>query len=163
DAVVEAGFPRSPDLNGADAEGADFIQLSQRDGWRSTTAGYLELEGTKPEVLLEAEVLKIEIENGRATGVTFRRGGELKTLRAKHGVVLSAGALNTPRLLMLSGIGPAEHLREMGLEVVRDVPGVGRNLQDHSGLHLINSVDARTLNTDANGWRAPLQLLKMAF
>jgi len=84
-------------------------------------------------------------------------------LRAKQGVVVSAGALNTPRLLMLSGIGPAGHLREVGISVVRDVPGVGHNLQDHCGTHLIDTVDARTLNNDANGWRAPLQLLKMAF
>jgi len=164
DAVVEAGFPRSRDLNGESAEGADFIQLSQRNGWRSTTSNYLDLGGgNRPEVLLEAEVLRLEVENGRVTGVTFRRDGAVQTLRAKHGVVLSAGALNTPRLLMLSGIGPAGHLREVGVDVVHDLPGVGRNLQDHSGLHLTNSVNARTLNTDANGWRAPLQLLKMAF
>jgi choline dehydrogenase len=165
DAVVEAGYPRASDLNGEDAEGADGIQLSQRNGWRSTTANYLDGlgGGLKPEVLLEAEVLKIEVENGRATGVTFRRGGTVETLRARYGVVLSAGALNTPRLLMLSGLGPADHLREVGVDVVHDALGVGRNLQDHSGLHLINSVDARTLNNDANGWRAPLQLLKMAF
>jgi len=162
EAVVEAGYPRSPDLNGKDAEGADFIQLSQKNGRRSTTSNYLELGGgSKSEVLLEAEVLKIEVENGRATGVTFRRGGTVQTLRARHGVVLSAGAINTPRLLMLSGLGPAQHLREVGVDVVLDSPGVGRNLQDHSGLHLINAVDARTLNNDANGWRAPLQLLKM--
>jgi choline dehydrogenase len=165
DAVKEAGFPRAHDLNGESADGVDVIQLSQRKGWRSTTANYLDGlgGGLKPEVLLEAEVLKIEVENGRASGVTFRRGGEVQTLRARHGVVLSAGALNTPRLLMLSGVGPAEHLREAEVGVVQDLPGVGRNLQDHSGLHLINSVNARTLNTDANGWRAPLQLIKMAF
>jgi choline dehydrogenase len=164
DAAVEAGIERSPDMNGARAEGVDHIQLSQRDGWRSTTSGYLErLEGgTKPRVLLEAEVLKIEVENGRATGVTFRRGGEVHTLRARDGVIVSAGALNTPRLLMLSGIGPAGHLRDVGVEVVHDLPGVGENLQDHCGTHLIDSVDALTLNNDANGWRAPLQLLKMA-
>lgn len=163
EAAVQAGIARSPDLNGNAAEGVDFIQLSQRKGWRSTTANYLSgLGGEKPEVLLGAQVLKIEVEDGRATGVTFRRDGETRTLRARHGVVLSAGALNTPRLLMLSGLGPADHLRVTGIDVVRDLPGVGRNLQDHSGLHLVNSVTARTLNNDANGWRAPLQLLKMA-
>lgn len=165
EAVVEAGYPRSPDLNGELAEGADHIQLSQRLGWRSTTANYLEGLGgkEKPGVLLEAEVQKIEVEDGRAAGVTFRRGGQVESIRSKYGVVLSAGALNTPRLLMLSGIGPGEHLREAGVDVVLDLPGVGRNLQDHSGVHLINSVRAHTLNNDANGWRAPLQLIKMAF
>jgi choline dehydrogenase len=157
DAVVESGFPRSKDLNGEHAEGADHIQLSQRRGWRSTSANYLDGlgGGLKPEVLTEAEVLRIEVEDGRATGVTFRRSGEVRTLRSRHGVVLSAGALNTPRLLMLSGIGPAEHLRDMDLDI-------GRNLQDHAGVHLVNSVNARTLNNDANAWRAPLQLLRMA-
>ena len=165
EAATEAGIVRSPDLNGASAEGVDHIQLSQRHGWRSTTSGYLDGLGgvSKPEVLLEAEVQRIVVEDGRATGVIFRQGGELRTLKARHGVVLSAGALNTPRLLMLSGIGPAEHLREVGVEVVHASPGVGANLQDHCGTHLINAVDARTLNNDANGWRAPLQLLKMAF
>jgi len=164
-AAVEAGIDRSPDLNGANAEGVDHIQLSQHHGWRSTTSAYLDGlgGGAKPEMLLEAEVLKIEVEAGRATGVAFRRGGEVQTLRARDGIVLSAGALNTPRLLMLSGIGPGEHLREIGVGMVHDLPGVGRNLQDHCGTHLINAVDARTLNNDANGWRAPLQLLKMAF
>jgi choline dehydrogenase len=164
-AAVEAGIERSPDLNGEKAEGVDHIQLSQRRGWRSTTSAYLHglAGGLTPQVLLEAQVLKLEIENGRAVGVTYRQGGETRTLRARHGVVLSAGALNTPRLLMLSGIGPADHLREIGVEVARDVPGVGENLQDHCGTHLIDTVDALTLNNDANGWRAPLQLLRMAF
>ena len=165
DAVVEAGFPRSKDLNGQRAEGADHIQLSQKNGRRSTTSNYLTglTGGKKPTVVLEAEVIRIIVEHGRATGVTYRQGEEETTIWAKHGIVLSAGALNTPRLLMLSGIGPAEHLKEMGIEVVHDSPGVGQNLQDHPGLHLINSVRAHTLNRDANGWRGPLQLLKMAF
>lgn len=164
EAAREAGIPRSPDLNGAHAEGVDFIQLSQRRGMRSNAAGFLEGlgGGERPEVMLEAEVLRIEVENGRATGVTFRRGGETRTLRARHGVVLSAGAINTPRLLMLSGIGPAAHLKDVGVEVLLDLPGVGGNLQDHSALHLVNSVDARTLNNDAHGWRAPLQLARFA-
>ena len=164
-AAIEAGIARSPDLNGEKAEGVDHIQLSQRRGWRNTTSTYLHglAGGLTPQVLLEAQVLKLEIESGRAVGVTYRQGGETRTLRARQGVVLSAGALNTPRLLMLSGIGPADHLREVGVEVVRDVPGIGENLQDHCGTHLIDTVDALTLNNDANGWRAPLQLLRMAF
>jgi len=162
-AAVEAGFPRSPDLNGENAEGVDFIQLSQKHGRRSSAIGFLELGGgNRPEVMTEAEVLKIEVEDGRATGVTFRQGGAARTIRARHGVVLSAGALNSPRLLMLSGIGPAAHLQEMGIGIVRDLPGVGGNLQDHAAVHLVNSVNAHTLNNDAHGLRGALQVAKMA-
>ncbi len=165
DAASEAGVHRSPDLNGELAEGVDHIQLSQRRGWRSTSVSYLDGlgSGLKPDVVTEAEVLSIEVADGRARGVTYMRGGQRHSLSAREGVVLSAGALNTPRLLMLSGIGPADHLREMGIDVLCNLPGVGGNLQDHVGLHLINAVDMHTLNNDAHGLRAPLQLLRFAF
>jgi choline dehydrogenase len=164
DAVVEAGFPRSKDLNGERAEGVDLIQLSQRGGLRCSTArGYLEDASANLEVMLEAEVLRVDIEGGRAVGVTVRRGGEVLELRAKEGVVLSAGALNTPRLLMLTGIGPANHLREHGIDVVADLPGVGANLQEHSGCHLVNEVSAHTLNDDSKGLAGFKQLLSLLF
>jgi choline dehydrogenase len=163
-AAEEAGIPRSPDLNGELAEGADLIQLSQRSGLRcSTAAGYLRRKPASLEVLTEAQVLRIEVANGRATGVTLRRGGEVRTLSAKAGVVLSAGALNTPRLLMLSGIGPAGHLQDRGIAVVHDLPGVGQNLQEHPGCHLVNAVSAHTLNDDARGFAGLRQLLALAF
>ena len=163
EAAQQAGYDRR-DLNGERAEGVDTIQLSQRRGLRSSSTGFLDLPGASANltILAEAEVQKIVVENGRAVGVTFRRGGTLQTLRAKDGVVLSAGALNTPRLLMLSGIGPADHLREVGVETVHDLPGVGGNLQDHCAVHLVNAVDAHTLNNDAHGLSAPLQVLKLA-
>ncbi len=163
-AATEAGFERC-DLNGEKAEGVDTIQLSQKRGMRSSTVGFLEMPGVSENlrILDEAEVLKVLVEDGRAVGVQFRRDGDVQTLMAKDGVVMSAGAMNTPRLLMLSGIGPAEHLKAMGVDVVQDLPGVGGNLQDHSAVHLVNAVNARTLNNDANGLRAPLQLLKMLF
>src|SRR5690606_34934697 len=139
-------------------------QLSQRNGLRcSTAAGYLRNPPATLEILLEAQVLRIEIADGRASGVTLRRGGEVRTMAARHGVVLSAGALNTPRLLMLSGIGPAEHLRGHGIAAVADVPGVGANLQEHPGCHLVNAVSARTLNDDARGFSGLRQLLEFAF
>lgn len=163
-AVVEAGFPRSKDLNGEQAEGVDLIQLSQRGGLRCSSArGYLANPPASLEVMLEAEVLRVDVENGRAVGVTARRGGEELHLRAGEGVVLSAGALNTPRLLMLSGIGPAEQLREHGIAVVTDLPGVGTNLQEHAGCHLVNEVSARTLNDDSKGLAGFRQLLSLLF
>jgi choline dehydrogenase len=164
EASQQAGVPRSPDLNGEHAEGVDHIQLSQRNGLRcSTAAGYLRRKPAMLEVMTEAQVLRIDTEGGRATGVTLRRGGEVLTLAAKAGVVLSAGALNTPRLLMLSGLGPAAHLRQHGLAVVRDLPGVGANLQEHPGCHLVNAVSAHTLNDDARGFAGFRQLLALAF
>ena len=164
EAAEQAGIPRSPDLNGAMAEGADYIQLSQRGGLRCSTAdGYLRQMPGGLEILTEAQVLKVEVADGRATGVTIRRGGEVRTLSARRGVVLSAGALNTPRLLMLSGIGPASDLQAHGIEVVRDLPGVGQNLQEHPGVHLVNAVSAHTLNDDARGLAGFRQVLELAF
>ncbi len=163
-AAEQAGIARSPDLNGETAEGVDHIQLSQRSGLRcSTAAGYLRNKPPTLEILLEAQVLKIEVTEGRATGVTIRRGGEVLTLKSRHGVVLSAGALNSPRLLMLSGVGPAAHLRQHGIAVAADLAGVGQNLQEHSGCHLVNAVSAHTLNDDARGFAGFRQLLALAF
>ncbi len=160
EAVQQAGYPRSLDLNGKEAEGVDHIQLSQRRGLRhSTAAGYLRKKPPTLEILLEAQVLRIETASGRATGVTIRRGGEVSTLTASEGVVLCAGALNTPRLLMLSGIGPQEQLRQLGIEIVRDLPGVGANLQEHPGVHLVNNVSAHTLNDDLRGLAGVKQVL----
>jgi len=164
EAAEQAGIPRSPDLNGAQAEGVDTIQVSQRRGLRSSTAAaYLSPPPEGLEVLDRVEVLRIEIEDGRAIGVTLRRDGEERTIHAREGVVLSAGALNTPRLLMLSGIGPAKHLKEHGIAVVKDLPGVGGNLQEHSAVHLVHEVSARTLNLDARGLAGALQVLKLVF
>ncbi|MCJ1961022.1 GMC family oxidoreductase [Novosphingobium mangrovi (ex Hu et al. 2023)] len=164
-AAEAAGIPRSEDLNGKSAEGVDYVQVSQRGGLRCSTArGYLEgrdYDG-RLKVELECQVLRILVEDGRACGVVVRQGREERTWRSTRGVVLSAGSMNTPRLLMLSGIGPAEHLQDMGIPLVRDLPGVGRNLQDHVGTHLVNTVSGTTLNTDAQGLRGALQLLKFA-
>jgi choline dehydrogenase len=163
EAVQQAGYPRSLDLNGREAEGVDHIQLSQRRGLRhSTAAGYLRRKPATLDILLEAQVLKIETANGRATGVTIRRGGEVTTLTAGEGVVLCAGALNTPRLLMLSGIGPEKELRHHSIEVVRDLPGVGENLQEHPGVHLVDAVNAHTLNDDSRGLSGMKQVLALA-
>ncbi|CCW18825.1 Choline dehydrogenase [Sphingobium indicum BiD32] len=164
-AAQQAGIARSTDLNGETAEGVDYVQVSQRKGTRCSAArGYLhERRGGKaPTILLEAQLLRLLIEDKRAVGIVYRQDGVEKTLRARHGVVLSAGAMNTPRLLMLSGIGPADHLADMGIEVVRDLPGVGRNLQDHVGTHVVNEVDGATLNSDAQGLRGAWQVLRYA-
>ena len=164
-AAQQAGIARSTDLNGQQAEGVDYVQVSQRSGTRCSAArGYLHERkgGNAPHILLEAQVLRIIVEDKRATGIIYLQDGQEKRLTARHGVVLSAGAMNTPRLLMLSGIGPADHLRAMGIDVVCDRPGVGSNLQDHVGTHIVNDVDAVTLNSDAKGLRGAWQVMKFA-
>ena len=163
EAVQQAGYPRSVDLNGERAEGVDHIQLSQRRGLRHSTAtGYLRRKPAGLEVMLEAQVLRIVTEGGRATGITVRRGGETYTIAAREGVVLCAGALNSPRLLLLSGIGPEKQLRHHGIEVVQDLSGVGRNLQEHPGVHLVDEVNSRTLNEDSRGLKGVAQVLALA-
>jgi choline dehydrogenase len=162
EASEQAGIARSRDLNGETAEGVDRIQLSQRGGLRCSVAdGYLRQMPGGLEILTEAQVLRIDVTGGRATGVTIRRGGVVRTLTAHCGVVLSAGALNTPRLLMLSGLGPASDLQAHGIDVASDLPGVGQNLQEHPGCHLVNAVAAHTLNDDARGLAGARQLLSL--
>ena len=155
DAAVEAGIERSPDLNGARAEGVDHVQVSQRGGKRCSSAtAYVRggSHGSRLQVETEAQVMRILIEDKRAVGVDYLKDGARHTIRARHGVVLSAGAMNSPRMLMLSGVGPADHLRDVGVPVVHDLPGVGRNLQDHVGTHLVNEVNVPTLNSEARGF-----------
>jgi choline dehydrogenase len=152
EAVTAWGVERNPDHNGArPAEGADYAQVTQKNGLRSPSTTYLKLPGAalNLQVELEAQVVKVLIENGRAVGVEYLQGGQRKRAMASRGVVVSSGSMNTPRLLMHSGIGPAAELKTFGLPVVVDAPGVGQNLQEHFGTHLVNEVDARTLNGDA--------------
>lgn len=163
-AAERTGIERR-DLNGEKAEGVDYVQVSQRDGTRCSSArGYLhDFKGSnRPRTLLGAQVLRVLIEQRRAVGIAYLQDGVEKTLRARHGVVISAGALNTPRLLMLSGVGPAKHLVEVGVPVVCNLEGVGGNLQDHVGTHVVNSVSAHTLNDDARGLRGAMSVLRYA-
>ena len=149
------GVPRVQDHNGRDqGEGTDHAQLTQRYGLRSSSTTYLHLPNTRQNLTVETEarVRRLLVEGDRVVGVEFDRGGQTRQVRAKHGVVVSAGSMNTPRLLMISGFGPGAHLREMGVPVVRDLPGVGGNLQEHVGTHLVNEVNTPTLNSEARGF-----------
>jgi choline dehydrogenase len=133
-AAVAAGYPRNDDFNGATQEGVGFYQVTQKRGRRWSAAdAYLKPALDRPNltVLTGAQVTRVLVEGDRATGVEYRRGGTLHTVRAAAEVVLSGGAINSPQLLLLSGIGPAAHLREVGVDVVHDLPGVGLGLQDH--------------------------------
>lgn len=131
--AVAAGYPRNDDFNGAVQEGAGLYQLTQKRGRRWSAAdAYLHPVASRPNLTVRTGALttRVFVEGGRATGVEYRRGGRSHVVRAAE-VVLAGGAVNTPQLLMLSGIGPAAHLREVGVDVVHDLPGVGSGLQDH--------------------------------
>ncbi|HTN60802.1 MAG TPA: GMC family oxidoreductase N-terminal domain-containing protein [Devosia sp.] len=152
-----AGIPRCQDLNGDGriADGADYVQASQRNGDRWSTAdGYVRNRdyGGRLEVSCEHRVRRVIVENGQAVGVVLAGAdGAVQEVRSRHGVVLCAGTMGSPKLLMLSGIGPADHLAETGIDVLRDLPGVGANLQDHVGLHVVHEVNCRSMITDMRG------------
>jgi choline dehydrogenase-like flavoprotein len=134
-ACEAAGVPRIADYNGPEQDGAALVQVTQKAGRRWSSAdAYLRPVMSRPnlEVLTHATVMRVELESGAATGVRCRdRRGREQVVRAEREVILAAGAIGSPQLLMLSGIGPAAHLREVGVQVGADLPGVGENLQDH--------------------------------
>ncbi|VVD88699.1 Alcohol dehydrogenase [acceptor] [Pandoraea eparura] len=133
DAAREAGFPVSDDFNGPHYEGAGIYQVTQKDGqrWNAARAYLHGKSRANLHVVTDALVQRVVFEGKRAIGVKVQRRGALESIRARAEVVLSAGAFNSPQLLMCSGIGPAGHLRAHGVEVHVDAPGVGENLQDH--------------------------------
>jgi choline dehydrogenase-like flavoprotein len=133
-AARECGLAANEDFNGPQQDGSGFYQVTQKDGSRCSAAdAYLRPAMTRPnlEVLTDARVTKIVVEGGRAAGVRYLLRGNEETAYAQGEVILSAGAVGSPQLLMLSGIGPADHLRDVGIPVLVDSPGVGANLSDH--------------------------------
>lgn len=135
EAAVEAGYPTQSDFNaGTDQEGFGLYQVTQKDGMRNSTAvAFLHpaLERDNLAIQAEAHVQNLIIEDGRCTGVRFKAGEEMHEVFADAEVILSAGSIGSPQILMLSGIGPRAHLEEMGISVLHDLPGVGQNLQEH--------------------------------
>jgi len=150
EAAAAAGLPRTDDFNGAEQDGVGFYQLTQRGGMRCSAAvAYLHPALERPNLTLlpGALVTRVLLEGGRATGVEAIVEGAPQALRAEREVVLSAGAYNSPQLLMLSGAGPAEHLRDHGVEVVLDQPAIGAGLQDHINAGIIMRTGAESLMT----------------
>jgi len=134
DACEQAGIPRRPDLNGGDQEGVSYYQLTVKNGQRCSAAvAYLHPAMGRANLRVETNALasKVLFEGKRAVGVEFTQNGVKRNARAKAEVILAGGAVNSPQLLQLSGVGPGALLREHGIEVVADLPGVGENLQDH--------------------------------
>lgn len=134
EAAQQAGFRFSKDLNGREPEGVGYSQMTRRGKWRGSTAQtFLREAKGRPNLQVEtqAQASKLIFEGRRCVGVTFRQRGQDVTVRAAREVILSGGAINSPHLLQVSGVGPAEHLQSIGLAVVHDLRGVGGNLQDH--------------------------------
>lgn len=129
----QAGFELTEDYNGSKQEGFGLMEQTIYKGRRWSAANaYLKPALKRPNVsLTRCFARRVIIENGRAVGVEIERNGKVEVVRANREVIVSASSFNSPKLLMLSGIGPAAHLKEMGIEVVADRPGVGANLQDH--------------------------------
>ncbi|TQN42014.1 choline dehydrogenase-like flavoprotein [Blastococcus colisei] len=145
--AVAAGHPRNDDFNGATLEGVGQYQVTQKRGRRwSSAAAYLHPAENRPNLTVRTGALttRVLVSDGRATGVEYRAGGRVHTVRGTREVVLSGGAINSPQLLMLSGIGPADHLREVGVDVVHDLPGVGGGLQDHPLVPVVSTVRSGT-------------------
>ena len=131
---MDIGMPFNPDFNSGKQEGTGFYQTTTRGGKRCSAAvGYLRPALKRPNLELRTGVFvsRIVIENGKATGVEIIEGGSKKVLTASSEVILTAGAIGSPRLLLLSGIGPSQHLRDIGISVQHDLKGVGQNLHDH--------------------------------
>ena len=143
EAGVQAGFAHNTDFNGDEQEGVGLYQVTHRNGERFSAAkAYLRPAATRPnlKVVTAAHTTRIVLEGRRAVGVEFRQGGETRRVDARREVLLCAGALQSPQLLMLSGIGPGAELQAMGLSTHHDLPGVGRNLHDH--LDVVQVVNA---------------------
>ena len=134
EACKQAGIPFNPDFNGAKQEGCGYYQTTTKDKRRwSTAAAYLRMAKARPNLTVQtnAHATRVLFDGARATGVEFRTPSGLEVAQAGREVIVSGGAYGSPQLLQLSGVGPAQHLTDMGIGVVHDLPGVGSNLQDH--------------------------------
>ena len=136
----ELGVPYNPDFNGAKQEGCGFYQLTVKNSKRCSAAvGYLRPAMKRSNLTVETNVLahRVLVKSGRAIGVEYSQNGIMHTVNADSEVIVTAGAIGSPKLLMLSGIGPADDLTSLGLDVVHNLPGVGENLHDHFGIDIV--------------------------
>ncbi|MGO4839501.1 GMC family oxidoreductase, partial [Rhizobiaceae sp. 2RAB30] len=136
----ELGIPYNHDFNGRQQAGVGFYQLTQRDRRRSSASlAYLKpiRDRKNLTVRLGVRVTRVLVEGRRAVGVEVVEGGRPAPIRAEREVLVSSGAIGSPKLLLQSGIGPADHLKSLGVPVLHDLPGVGANLQDHLDLFVI--------------------------
>ena len=163
-AAEELQYRANDDFNGAEQEGFGHFQLTQRNGERMSTArAFLHPARGRPNltVLTKAATQRVLLKDGRATGIEISRGGRLETLTARREVLLAAGTINSPQILLLSGIGPAAGLQEVGVPVLHDLPGVGENLQEHQDVLMCFSSPQSSLY--GLSWRALPWMLASPF
>jgi choline dehydrogenase-like flavoprotein len=155
EAAVAAGFPRNDDFNGAVQEGVGYFQTTSRGRWRCSAAvGYLKPARGRRNLKIETGALasRIVVENGRAVGLRYLKDNREHEVRARAEIIVSGGSINSPQLLQISGIGPGALLRDIGVEVVHEMAGVGENLQDHFQSRLVHeAVAGNSLNEDVAG------------
>ncbi len=151
-AAQAEGYPFNPDYNGETQEGVGFFQLTARNGRRCSSAvAYLNpvKDRANLTIITHALVQKVELDGTRATGVSYRdKSGATQTIKAAKEIILCGGAINSPQVLMLSGIGEAAQLAEHGIKVEKDLPGVGKNMQDHLQARLVYKCNEPTLNDE---------------
>jgi choline dehydrogenase len=153
DAARELDYPTTDDFNGAVQEGTGWHELTIADGKRQSTAlAYLHPVMDRPNLTVHTGALarRLTFDGKRCTGVEYERNGSVETATADGEVIVCGGAVNSPQLLLLSGVGPANHLREVGVDVVHDLPGVGKNLHDHPLLGLGFEADGEIAPGKAN-------------
>lgn len=161
DAAGQAGIPTNHDYNAGDMFGAGIYQVTTRNGIRaSTEQAYLRTAAGRSTLRIETNALatRVLFDGKRATGVEYRQDGATRTARARAEVILCGGAINTPQLLQLSGIGPGAALQNLGLDVVYDAPHVGRNLRDHVGVDLMFAARQASLNQVLRPWWGKLRV-----
>lgn len=153
DAAEASGYRRNADYNGEDQEGIGYFQLTMRDGFRCSSAvAYLKPAQSRKnlEIITNAQTEKVLIENGCAVGVRARIKGKMTDIMARCEVILSAGAIGSPQILMLSGVGDGGELVKHGIEVKKELVGVGKNLQDHLQARPVFKTGLSTINTEIN-------------
>jgi choline dehydrogenase-like flavoprotein len=159
EAAQQAGLPFNPDFNGAAQLGCGLFQVTQKNGRRwSAASAYLHPAAANRNltVITKAQATRIVIENGRAIGVEYARGRRRHVAHASQEIVLAAGAINSPQLLLLSGIGPADELRARSIAATHDLPGVGKNLQDHLNVNIVQRAKRGSTLDGKNRGLAPL-------
>ncbi|MFM9943452.1 MAG: GMC family oxidoreductase [Hyphomicrobiaceae bacterium] len=162
EACTRLQHPVNPDFNGERIDGVGMVQLNVRNGWRCSTAvGYLKpnLSRKNLNLMTETHVRRILFEGKRAIGVEIEQGGTVKRIKARREVIVSGGSINSPMLLMNSGVGPASELKDVGVAVQHDLPGVGKNLQDHVQARF--TFLTRTPGTLNEVLTSPLQQVRM--
>ena len=167
EAAQQAGFEHTPDLNGAQQEGVSYSQMTRAHRFRASTAqSYLKRARGRDNLSIVTEALAggLLFEGKRCTGVRYRQGGRDHEVLARREVIVSGGAINSPHLLQVSGIGPAEHLASIGVEVRHDLPGVGGNLSDHYVVRVSHRVkDLLSINQLSRGLRLAGEAARYVF